>query len=148
MAREIRFPRLNSVMLSGYLTRDIELRYTPRGIPIARMSLAFNTRYKSHEGTWVEESHFIDVKSFGEQASACATKLRKGSPIIVEGSMNTYTYTTKENQQRKVVEISANRIHFLEKQPYPAGGQDDVSSDDDDFDAHAPEEITDDDIPF
>lgn len=148
MAQEIRFPRLNSVMLSGRLTRDVELRYTPKGNPVAKMSIAFNRIYRDSEGNWQEESHFVDVSCFGRQADDCAQKLHKGSPIIVEGYINTYSYTTNDNQQRKVVEIIANKIHFLEKQYSQEDETNRSEKVTDDFEANEQSNITDDDVPF
>jgi len=149
MAQDIRFPRINSVMLSGHLTREVELRYTPKGSPVARMGLAFNTAYKNQEGNWIEEPHFIDVKAFGRQAEACATKLHKGSPIIVEGSFNTFVLTNKDNQQRRFTDIIANRIHFLEKQSYSSEENPAANSDsDEEFENNATSDLTDDDVPF
>ncbi len=144
MAQDIKFPRLNSVMISGHLTREVELRYTPKGNPIARLGLAFNRVYLGADGNWVEEVNYINVKSFGKYAESCAEKLHKGSPVIVEGYISTYSYTDKDQQQRRLVEITANKIHFLEKQTSGEGFQ---NSNNQDFES-SDQTVTDDDVPF
>lgn len=151
MAQEIKFPRLNQVIISGRLTREVELRYTPKGNPVAKMSLAFNRVYRNSEGNWIEESHFLDVQSFGPNAEDCAAKLHKGSPVIVEGSINTYTFTTTDNQQKKVVQIDARRVQNLEKQFYDENKSQDppaAKKQDDNFGDQDESQITDDDVPF
>lgn len=114
MASTLRFPSINQVNLSGRLTRDVELRYTPSGTPVASLSLAFNRSYKKN-GEWVEEASFTDVVVWRDRAENCAKYLSKGSPVLVEGYLQTRTFTTKDNQNRKVTEIVANKVHFLEK---------------------------------
>ncbi len=148
MAQDLRFPRINSVMLSGHLTREVELRYTPKGNPIARLGLAFNRSYKNAEGNWVDEAHFIDIKTFGRLAEECSQRLHKGSPIIVEGFINTFTYTNKENQQRKIIEVSANKIHYLEKKYDSQSEDNEAESPDNHHDSRETSNITDDDVPF
>jgi single-strand DNA-binding protein len=148
MAQEIKFPRLNSVIVSGHLTRDVELRYTPKGTPVAKIGIAFNRVYKNAEGTWTEESNFLDVSSWGKQAELCSERLHKGSPVIIEGYIKTSFYNDKENQQRKFVEIVATKFHFLEKSEStyegspssePAKGYNVEDND---------QNVTDDDVPF
>ncbi|HHE37460.1 MAG TPA: single-stranded DNA-binding protein [Candidatus Cloacimonetes bacterium] len=114
MAHELRFPRINSVVLSGRLTRDVELRYTPNGTPVAKLSLAFNRVYQK-DGEWQEETGFIDVVVWSRRAEQCAEYLHKGSPVVVEGYIKTRTYQDKENQNRKITEIVSSRVHFLER---------------------------------
>jgi|SRR5690554_4182038 len=147
MAQEIKFPRLNSVMISGHLTRDVELRYTPKGTPVARIGIAFNRVYQNAEGNWIEESSFMDVSVWGKQAELSAERLRKGSPVIFEGYLKTSMYTDKENQQRKFVEIVANRVHYLEKtgsyeDSPPADSPSGYNT------SSSNQNVTDDDVPF
>ena len=114
MAHELRLPRINSVVLSGRLTRDVELRYIPNGTPVAKLSLAFNRVYQK-DGEWQEETGFIDVVVWSRRAEQCAEYLHKGSPVVVEGYIKTRTYQDKENQNRKITEIVSSRVHFLER---------------------------------
>jgi single-strand DNA-binding protein len=143
MAGELKFPRINTIIISGRLTRDVELRYTSNGKAVAKLSIAFDRSYQK-AGEWVQESSYVDVTVWEKTAERCAEELSKGSPILVEGSLRTYTYQDRNNQNRKGVEISAYKVNFLEKSPinnsiesHPTNNQD------------APESIiTDDDVPF
>ena len=114
MAHELRLPRINSVVLSGRLTRDVELRYTPNGTPTAKLPIAFSRAYQK-DGEWQEETSFIDVVVWSRRAEQCAEYLHKGSPVVVEGYIKTRTYQDKDNQNRKITEIVSNRVHFLER---------------------------------
>jgi single-strand DNA-binding protein len=141
MAQNIKFPRINNVMISGHLTREVELRYTPNGKPIARIGIAFNRVYLNAEGNWIEDANFIDVKAFGKQAELCAERLHKGSPVIFEGYINTSSFTDRENQPRKTVEINVSKVHFLEK------NVDTSEQNEDSFERNS-QSVTDDDVPF
>lgn len=148
MAQDIKFPRLNSIIISGHVTREVELRYTPKGTSTARVGLAFNRVYRNAEGNWIEEPNFLDISVWGKQAELCAERLHKGSPIIVEGYLRTSSYTDRDNQQRKFVEIVSNKIQFLEK---TSSGYDEMSSEDGNtkYKADDPDQnVTDDDVPF
>ena len=115
MAKELRLPRVNSVIISGRLTRDVELRYTQSGTPVAKVSIAFDRSYKDASGEWQQEASFMDVTVWSKRGEQCAEYLKKGSPVLIEGYLKTQTYTDKNNQNRKFVEIVAHRINFLEK---------------------------------
>ena len=70
----------NKVILAGNLTRDPELRYTPKGTAIARITLALNRTWKSETGESKEEVTFVDIDSFGKQAETLAKYMKKGRP--------------------------------------------------------------------
>ncbi|PID29755.1 MAG: single-stranded DNA-binding protein [Candidatus Cloacimonadota bacterium] len=149
MAGELKFPRINNIIVSGRLTRDIDLRYTSSGVAVAQLGIAFDRAFQK-DGKWQNESSFIDVVVWNQKAEQCAENLRKGSPVIVDGYLQTRNYTTKDNQNRKITEIVANKIHFLEWSP---GGH---SSENGSFESQNLEEpepfssndVTGDDVPF
>ena len=114
MSKELRFPRVNYLVLSGRLTRDPELRFTTTGKAFTKLSLAFDRSYKKN-GEWVQEASFVDVTVWEKTAEKCASELTKGSPVMVEGSLRVYNYQDKNNQNRKGVELLSNKIHFLTK---------------------------------
>ncbi len=141
MASELRLPRVNVIILSGRLTRDVELRYTPSGTPVAKLSVAFDRSYQ-RDGEWVQETSYIDVVVWSKRAEQCGENLHKGSAVLVEGYLKTRTYQDKDNQNRKITEIIATKVNFLEKSSdnsgsYSAKPTMNVASD-----------ITDDDVPF
>ena len=118
MSKELRLPRVNSIVISGRLTRDVELKHTPNSTPVAKLSLAFDRSYQK-DGEWQQETSYIDIVVWSKRAEQCAEFLHKGSPILVEGYLKTRTYIDKNNQNRKITEIVGSRISFLEKEEKP-----------------------------
>jgi single-strand DNA-binding protein len=100
---------LNRVILIGRLTRDPELKYTPNGTAVATFSLAVNRRFNK------EQTDFIDVVAWRQTAEFCANYGSKGRLVAVEGRLQVRTYETKEGQKRKVTEVVADDIRFLDK---------------------------------
>ena len=91
----------NKVILAGNLTRDPELRYTPKGTAIARIGLAINRSWTSESGEKKEEVTFVDVDAFGRQAEVISQYLKKGRPILVEGRLKYDTWDDKQTNQKK-----------------------------------------------
>jgi single-strand DNA-binding protein len=143
---ELRFPKINTVILSGRLTRDVELRYLPNGTPVAKLSLAFDRSYQK-DGEWQQDTSYIDVTVWSKRGEQCAEYLHKGSPVLVEGYLRTHSYVDSNNQNRKSTEIVAYKVSFLEKSGTAA-------EDFKNFDnqptntVEADATITDDDVPF
>ena len=111
---ELKFPKINSITLSARLTRDPELKYTPAGAAVASLSLAFDKSYKKN-GEWVNESSFIDAVLWKDAAEKAVGELSKGSPVIVEGKLQTRSYQNKDGINVKITEISAFRVIALAK---------------------------------
>jgi single-strand DNA-binding protein len=91
----------NKVILAGNLTRDPELRYTPKGTAIARIGLAINRKWKSESGEMKEEVTFVDVDAFGKTAETIGQYLKKGRPILIEGRLRYDTWEDKQTKQKK-----------------------------------------------
>ena len=91
----------NKVILVGNLTRDPELRYTPKGTAIARIGLAINRRWKGETGEMKEEVTFVDVDAFGKTAETIGQYLKKGRPILIEGRLRYDTWEDKQSGQKK-----------------------------------------------
>jgi single-strand DNA-binding protein len=91
----------NKVILAGNLTRDPELRYTPKGTAIARLGIACNRRWKSETGEMKEEVTFVDVDAFGKTAETIGQYLKKGRPILIEGRLRYDTWEDKQSGQKK-----------------------------------------------
>src|SRR5216684_1894715 len=91
----------NKVILAGNLTRDPELRYTPKGMAIAKIGLAINRKWKSETGEAKEEVTFVDVDAFGRTAEVIAQYLKKGRPILMEGRLRYQTWDDKQTNQKK-----------------------------------------------
>ncbi|MGA3164018.1 MAG: single-stranded DNA-binding protein [Verrucomicrobiota bacterium] len=91
----------NKVILAGNLTRDPELRYTPKGTAIARIGLAINRKWKSETGEMKEEVTFVDVDAFGKTAETIGQYLKKGRPILIEGRLRYDSWEDKQTKQKK-----------------------------------------------
>jgi len=90
----------NKVILLGNLTRDPELRYTPKGQAVAKLGLAVNRSYKSETGETKEEVTFIDVDAWGKQAELIGQYLKKGNPLFVEGRLRLDQWDDKNTGQK------------------------------------------------
>ncbi len=115
MTTTLRLPQLNDVRLVGRLTRDPDVRYTPKGQAVARLDLAVNRRFKDGTGEWREEATFVPITVWREAAERCKERLKKGSPIYVEGRLKSTSWETKEGQKRSGLEVEAYRMQFLAK---------------------------------
>ncbi len=95
----------NKVILLGNLTRDPELRYTPKGAAVAKLGLAVNRKWKSENGQENEEVSFIDIDAFGKQAELISQYLKKGNPLFLEGrlKLDTWEKDGKKEYKLKVV---------------------------------------------
>jgi single-strand DNA-binding protein len=113
MSKQLRFPSINSVIISGRLTRDVDLRYTATGTAVAKLSLALDRRVQK-DGNWESETSYIDVIVWEQKATACAEYLTKGSAVLVEGRLQTRSYTGNDGKNNKITEIQSSRVHFLE----------------------------------
>jgi single-strand DNA-binding protein len=91
----------NKVILAGNLTRDPELRYTPKGTAIARLGIACNRKWKTETGEMKEEVTFVDVDAFGKTAETIGQYLKKGRPILIEGRLRYDTWEDKQSGQKK-----------------------------------------------
>lgn len=91
----------NKVILVGNLTRDPELRYTPKGTAIAKIGLAVNRTWRNEAGETKEEVTFVDVDAFGRQAETLAQYMKKGSPLLVEGRLKLDQWDDKQTGQKR-----------------------------------------------
>jgi single-strand DNA-binding protein len=91
----------NKVILVGNLTRDPELRYTPKGMAIAKIGLAVNRTWRSETGEQKEEVTFVDVDAFGKQAETIGQYLKKGRPLLIEGRLRLDQWEDKQTQQKR-----------------------------------------------
>ncbi|MCC6759257.1 MAG: single-stranded DNA-binding protein [Candidatus Omnitrophica bacterium] len=106
---------LNKVFLIGNLTRAPELRYTPASVAVANLGLAVNRRFRDKNGEFKEDVCFLTVTVWDKQAEACCQFLQKGSPIFVEGVLQSRSWETGDGQKRSTIDVRAERIQFLGK---------------------------------
>ena len=95
----------NKVILAGNLTRDPELRYTPKGTAIAKIGLAINRTWKTETGETKEEVTFVDIDAFGRQAETIGQYLKKGSQIYLEGRLQTRSWEGTDGKKNYRTEV-------------------------------------------
>lgn len=104
----------NKVVLLGNLTRDPELRYTPKGTAVAKIGLAVNRVWTNEAGEKKEEVTFVDVDVFGRTAENCGQYLKKGRPVLVEGRLRLSTWDDKETgAKRSKLGVVCETVQFL-----------------------------------
>lgn len=120
-------PGYNKVILLGNLTRDPELRYTPKGVAIAKIGLAVNRSWRdATTGELKEEVTFVDIDAFGKQAETLGQYMKKGSPLFVEGRLRLDTWEDKQtNQKRSKLGVILEGFQFLDSQRTREGGNPD-----------------------
>jgi len=105
----------NKVILMGNLTRDPELRYTPKGTAIARLGVAVNRRWTSEAGEQREETTFVDVDAFGKQAETIGQYMKKGRPIFLEGRLRLDSWEDKQSgQKRSKLNVVLESFQFMD----------------------------------
>ena len=151
---------INTVVITGNLTRDPELRSTPSGTSVCKMRVAVNSRRKDGaSGEWVDKPNYFDVTVWGAQGENCANYLSKGRPVAVEGRLDWREWEAQDGSKRQAVEIIANSVQFLgsrsDNQGQGGGGNgfqatSDVPADTSDFEQAGVGGSSDsgDDIPF
>lgn len=152
---------INSVVVTGNLTRDPELRHLNSGTAVCKLRVAVNTRRKNGStGEWEDKPNYFDVTVWGAQGENCSTYLSKGRPVAIQGRLEWREWESQEGQKRQAVEIIAESVQFLGSRDGSGGSgsgnggftpQSDVPADTSDFDSE-PAAVGasggDDDIPF
>lgn len=104
----------NKVILLGHLTRDPELRYTPKGTAVAKIGLAVNRNWTTESGEKKEEVTFVDIDVFGRVAENCGQYLKKGRPVLIEGRLKLDQWDDKQTRQRKSkLGVVGETVQFL-----------------------------------
>ncbi|MGA2029230.1 MAG: single-stranded DNA-binding protein [Verrucomicrobiota bacterium] len=113
----------NKVILAGNLTRDPELRYTPKGTAVARITLAVNRTWKSEGGENKEEVSFVDVDVWGRQAEVIGQYMKKGRPLLVEGRLKQDTWEDKNTKQKQSkLKVVLESFSFIDSNRGGEGG--------------------------
>ena|ERR1051325_9480724 len=145
----------NKVILLGNLTRDPEVRYTPKGTAVTELGMAVNRVYTAENGEKREETTFVDVTLWGRTAEIAGEYLKKGRPVFIEGRLQLDTWDDKQSgQKRSKLKVVGEGLQLLGGRPGGGGG----GGDDEGGSrsnrpappakATAPSEPDDDEIPF
>jgi len=113
----------NRIILVGRLTRDPELRATPDGISVVRFTLAVDRGMRAGEE---RQTDFFDIVAFRQLADTVANYMTKGKLVLVEGKLQTRSYTDREGNRRKAYEVVADTVRFLER---PREGEPEADAD-------------------
>jgi single-strand DNA-binding protein len=106
---------VNNVVISGFLTRDPELRFTPKGTPVCSFAIALNRTFKTDAGEEREETAFVDCEHFGPGGQAFAEHFKKGQPTLIEGRLRMEQWEDKNtHKQRTRLKVLCERWHFVQ----------------------------------
>ncbi len=146
---------VNKVILLGNLGKDPEVKYTPSGTPVAKLTVATNDRYKDKEGQWQDRTEWHNVVLWQRLAEIAGEYLKKGSKVYIEGKLQTRSWEDKQtNQKRYMTEVVGNDIVLLTSR---GEGGESARGAGSNFDQRVPEHepasatsspISDEDIPF
>ncbi|MBZ5665441.1 MAG: single-stranded DNA-binding protein [Acidobacteriia bacterium] len=156
---------VNKVILVGHLGKDPEVKFTPQGTPVAKITIATNSKFKGKDGNWQETTEWHNVVLWQRLAEIAGEYLKKGGQVYIEGRLQTRSWDDKQTGQKKyMTEVVANDLVLLGGRGQ--GGRSDhagssrgasASSGANNFDQSVPEPehapagsspITDEDIPF
>lgn len=105
---------LNKVMLIGNLTREPEVRYTPKGSAVSDLGIAVNRTYVTDSGEKMQETTYVDVVVWSRLAEIAGQFLHKGSPVFIEGRLQMDTWEDKATgQKRSKIRVVADNLQFL-----------------------------------
>lgn len=114
---------LNKVMLIGNLTRDPEIKYTPKGTAVAQIGLAVNRVWSNDAGEKQEEVTFVDIELWGRQAEVAGEYLKKGRPVFIEGRLKLDTWDDKQSgQKRSKMKVVGEQLQLLGSREGGSGG--------------------------
>ena len=149
---------VNKVILIGNLGKDPEVKFTPSGTPVAKLTLATNERFKDKSGEWQDRTEWHNVVAWQRLAEIAGEYLKKGSKVYIEGRLQTRSWEDKQTNQKKyMTEVVAGDLVLLGGRGEGGGGGDFASkaAAGNNFDQRAPEPepagvspISDEDIPF
>jgi single-strand DNA-binding protein len=113
----------NKVILLGNLTRDPEVRYTPKGTAVTELGMAVNRVYTADNGEKREETTFVDVTLWGRTAEIAGEYLKKGRPVLIEGRLQLDTWDDKQSgQKRSKLKVVGEGLQLIGGRPGGGGG--------------------------
>lgn len=106
-------PSFNKVILIGNLTRDPVLKHTDGGATLCSFGLAVNQKFKTKAGDDKEKVLFANCTAWGKLAEIVAKWMKKGRPLLVEGTLENNDYEDKEGVKHKSFQITVRSVQFL-----------------------------------
>lgn len=132
---------INSVQLSGNVTRDAELKATQGGTALLVFGLCFTKRKRDANGNWQDVPNFIDCVIYGARAEALASHILKGTKLFVAGELH-YSQWEKDGRKRSKIDLVINDLDFA------SGKRDKQQPQQQAQPTFAAPELYDEDIPF
>lgn len=114
---------INTVVLTGNLTRDAELMATNGGASVLKFGIASNRSIKGANGEWEDVPNFIDCTIFGARAQSLSSILAKGMKVTIEGELRYSSWTDKDGNKRSKLEVVAHNIVLPPRSSQPASAQ-------------------------
>ncbi len=112
----LRIPSQNQVIITGRLTKDPEFRATQKGTTVCFFDIASNRRVKDQTTQeWKDETTYVPIIAWGQIAERCRDKIKKGTPVYIEGRLSNSEYINKEGTKIKRLRIVVNKIQILEQ---------------------------------
>jgi len=116
-------PAFNKVILAGNLTRDPELKHTPKGTAVCKFSIAINRKWRDDAGQEQEDVTFVEIDAWGRTAETIAKHLTKGRPILIDGRLKLDTWDDKQTgQKRSRLGVVCESFQFLDSGGTRQGG--------------------------
>ena len=114
---------MNQVQILGTMTKDVEVKYTQSGTAIGNFGVAYNDKWKDQSGELKEKAHFFDVSVFGKQVETIRQYFKKGSRILISGSLDFQSWQDQQGNNRSKVGIKLSRFDFIDRKSDSQGGQ-------------------------
>lgn len=116
-------PSLNRVQIIGHLGKDPEMRYTPKGTPFTRFTVAVNRGWTGQDGERHTDTEWFNVEAWGKLGEIAQQYLRKGRLVYVEGELRTDKWEDDKGEPRSITRIHTERLQLLDRKPEePEGG--------------------------
>jgi single-strand DNA-binding protein len=135
---DIRMPNLNTVYVTGRLTRDPELRYTKSGVAVFHGRLANNTFFRTADGEWNRDTAYFGFVAWQALAERCYEHLKKGSAVLLHGRLTSDEWETADGEKRSQLEIRADRVSFLDRTAGDGHGEIETDGDQEEVEAVSP----------
>ncbi len=124
----LKLPQINQVSISGRLTQDPDFKTTENGVARLSTRIAVNRSYLDRNNDWQEETSFFNLILWHKTAQYHNSHLHKGTPVLVNGRLHSYTWKDEANQPHPQVEIQVRNLQILEKTPKQSNTLDDLES--------------------
>ncbi len=111
----IRMPSINRVVISGNLVDEPRTNLLENGTHVSNFRIASSQSYRGKDGEMQQKTCFVDVVAWRRTAELVAEYLRKGSPVLIEGELQTSQWQAQDGSPRSRLEILARRVQFLER---------------------------------